>query len=74
MNLYLKNEIGKGLKGPELARINVQELTVEALLIPLTDSICNVIEIIPNSLVTNHLKEEVTIEEGCFVPSIQKIN
>ena len=67
-----KNEIGKGLKGPELARINVQELTVEALLIPLTDSICNVIEIIPNSLVTNHLKEEVTIEEGCFVPSIQK--
>ncbi len=67
-----KNEIGKGLKGPELARINVQELTVEALLIPLTDSICNVIEIIPNSLVTNHLKEEVTIEEVCFVPSIQK--
>ncbi|MER2180111.1 MAG: adenine deaminase, partial [Carnobacterium inhibens] len=67
-----KNEIGKGLKGPELARINVQELTVEALLIPLTDSICNVIEIIPNSLVTNHLKEEVTIEEACFVPSIQK--
>lgn len=67
-----KNEIGKGLKGPELARINAQELTVEALSIPLTDSICNVIEIIPNSLVTNHLKEEVTIEEGCFVPSIQK--
>lgn len=67
-----KNEIGKGLKGPELARINAQELTVEALSIPLTDYICNVIEIIPNSLVTNHLKEEVTIEEGCFVPSIQK--
>lgn len=67
-----KNEIEKGFKGPELARINAQELAVEALSIPLTDSICNVIEIIPNSLVTNHLKEEVTIEEGCFVPSIQK--
>ncbi|WP_078381608.1 adenine deaminase [Sutcliffiella halmapala] len=31
---------------------------------------CNIIEIIPNSLVTNHLKEKVDTNNGVFIPSI----
>ncbi len=62
----------KKRKGAELAKINAQELTTEALAIPLTDPTCNIIGIIPNSLVTNHLKENVTVEKGFFVPSTKK--
>ncbi|MEK6190549.1 MAG: adenine deaminase [Carnobacterium alterfunditum] len=62
----------KKLNGTELAKINAQKLTTEALAIPLTDPTCNVIGIIPNSLVTDHLKENVTVEKGLFVPSTKK--
>lgn len=31
----------------------------------------HVIGIIPNSLVTNHLMQEVNVEHGCFVPSLE---
>lgn len=57
--------------GADLAKINTQELTTAALAVPLTNPLCNVIEIIPNSLITNHLKENVTVKNGYFVPSIE---
>ena len=67
-----KSELENNFKGPELSKINARKLTIEALSIPLTSPLCNVIEIIPNSLVTNHLREEVTFEKGFFVPSTKK--
>lgn len=67
-----KSELENNFKGPELSKINARKLTIEALSIPLTSPLCNVIEIIPNSLVTNHLREEVTLEKGFFVPSTKK--
>lgn len=66
-----ETNVSKNLKGTELAKITTQELTTEALAIALTNSLCNVIGIIPNSLVTDHLTENVTVEEGVFVPSTQ---
>lgn len=66
-----KSNVEKKLIGADLAKINTQELTTAALAIPLADSLCNVIGIIPNSLVTNHLKENVTVENDCFVSSTE---
>ena len=66
-----ESNVEKKLIGADLAKINTQELTTAALAIPLADSLCNVIGIIPNSLVTNHLKENVTVENDCFVSSTE---
>ncbi|AEB31160.1 adenine deaminase [Carnobacterium sp. 17-4] len=66
-----KSNVEKKLIGADLAKINTQELTTAALAIPLADSLCNVIGIIPNSLVTNHLKENVTVKNDCFVSSTE---
>ncbi len=52
--------------------IHLPSITEEQLAIPLQSSSCNVIGIIPNSLVTHHLVEEVRLEKGCFVPSIYR--
>lgn len=52
--------------------IHLPFITDEHLAIPLQSSSCNVIGIIPNSLVTHHLEEEVRLEKGCFVPSIDR--
>ena len=54
-----------------LPKIHTKEVTLDQLRIPLVSDTCNVIGIIPNSLVTQHLKETVTVENGCFVPSIE---
>ena len=35
-------------------------------------NVANVIGIIPNSLITNHLVEEVTVEDGVFKASVEK--
>ncbi|WP_404350457.1 adenine deaminase [Sutcliffiella horikoshii] len=37
-----------------------------------TDKLCNIIEIIPNSLVTKRIKETVTTYNGEFLPNIEK--
>ena len=66
-----ETKVEKKRIGADLAKINTQELTTTALAVPLTNPLCNVIEIIPNSLITNHLKENVTVKNGYFVPSIE---
>ena len=66
-----ETKVEKKRIGADLAKINTQELTTAALAVPLSNPLCNVIEIIPNSLITNHLKENVTVKNGCFVPSIE---
>ena len=43
------------------------------LSIPLTQTKANIIEIIPNSLLTKHIVEDVEVDAaGCFQPSIEK--
>lgn len=66
-----ETKVEKKRIGADLAKINTQELTTAALAVPLSNPLCNVIEIIPNSLITNHLKENVTVKNGYFVPSIE---
>lgn len=55
-----------------LPTINAKEVTLGDLRIPLTSPLCNVIGLIPNSLVTRHLKEHVEIHKGAFQPSIER--
>lgn len=52
--------------------MQLAEVTKEQLAIPLSSDLCNIIEIIPNSLITNRLVEKVDIQNGCFVPSTKK--
>lgn len=53
--------------------VQFQNITESDLSIPLESKIANIIEIIPNSLITKHIKEEVpTSNDGFFQPSIQE--
>ena len=54
-----------------LPNIHTKEVTLKDLKIPLSSDVCHVIGIIPNSLVTQHVKETVKVENGFFVPSIE---
>ena len=54
-----------------LPNIHAKEVTLKDLKIPLSSDVCHVIGIIPNSLVTQHVKETVKVENGFFVPSIE---
>ncbi|MNO25691.1 Adenine deaminase [compost metagenome] len=42
------------------------------LALPLQSGYCNIIGIIPNSIVTRHIKEQVLLENGFFAPSVQQ--
>ncbi|MFD0713086.1 adenine deaminase [Paenibacillus sp. GCM10027626] len=55
-----------------LTAFHTAELSEQQLAIPLSSDLCNVIEIIPNSLVTIHRQEIVDRVDGCFVPSVTK--
>lgn len=55
-----------------LSHFQTPDLKIEHLAIPLSSDYCNVIEIIPNSLVTLHKKEFVDMARGCFIPSVHK--
>ena len=55
-----------------LPNIHAKEVTLKDLKIRLSSDVCHVIGIIPNSLVTQHVKETVKVENGFFVPSIEK--
>jgi len=57
---------------PLLPPINAKEVTINDLQISLESTLCNVIEIIPNSLVTHHRVEHVEELNGCFQPSIEQ--
>ncbi|RXT14845.1 adenine deaminase [Ammoniphilus sp. CFH 90114] len=52
--------------------VKLNTITDECLAIPLTSNQCHVIEIIPNSLITNHLIEEVDVDHGLFKSSTTK--
>lgn len=58
--------------GASLPKINAKQMTLKELEIPLSADLCNIIEVIPNSLVTLHQKERVKIQDGQFCPSIEK--
>ncbi|MFC0272799.1 adenine deaminase [Metabacillus herbersteinensis] len=51
--------------------VHIPTLTYKDLQIPLQNHLANVIEIIPNSLITNHLIEPVNVLQQVFVPSIE---
>jgi adenine deaminase len=55
-----------------LPKINSKKVTLEDIKIPLCSNTCNVIEIIPNSLITQHRRENVNVQNGAFCPSIEK--
>lgn len=46
------------------------DFQIEKLSIPLHSDTCNVIEVIPNSIVTRRLKEKVQVKNGYFAPSV----
>nr|WP_209124795.1 adenine deaminase [Alkalihalobacillus sp. BA299] len=52
--------------------VKIKPLTKEDLQVVLSQKMANIIEVIPNSLITNHVKEEVDIIAGSFVTSIEK--
>ncbi|WP_458119442.1 adenine deaminase [Paenibacillus sp. Z6-24] len=53
-----------------LSRCRTAPVTLDHLALPLNSNQCNVIEIIPNSLVTNHAQYRVDRKGGYFAPSI----
>ncbi|WP_270608605.1 adenine deaminase [Enterococcus thailandicus] len=55
-----------------LPSMAVAPLTKASLNLPLNSNEAHIIEIIPNSLITNDLLAEVTVQSGVFVPSIEK--
>jgi adenine deaminase len=71
--VYLNKVENKSVTGTELLRNSVRfhDITEKSLDIPLLSKNANIIEIIPNSLVTKHVIEEVeTCERGTFQTSI----
>lgn len=67
-------EINDGIEelSVKLPKVNMKEFEINAFEIPLTSSLCNVIEIEPNSLITYHRVEKVDIDNGMFMPSTNK--
>jgi adenine deaminase len=75
-----KNGLKTGGKGPLSPipvpnflqnSVNMKPIDKDDLKISVrTDQPCNMIEIIPNSLVTKHIKETVTTNKGEFIPNI----
>ncbi|MFD1886287.1 adenine deaminase [Paenibacillus wenxiniae] len=55
-----------------LARGHMAPLEAQHLALPLSSELCNVIEIIPQSIVTRHALERADIANGHFVPSIER--
>ncbi|HEO8422463.1 adenine deaminase [Niallia sp. FSL W8-0635] len=57
---------------PNLPAINCAKLSLEDLKLPLTSDLCHIIEIIPNSIVTNEVIEKVKVENGYFRTSLEE--
>lgn len=53
----------------DLPRMNAKPTAIGDLAVPLSSASCNVIEIIPNQIVTRHLVEDVEVRNGSFLPS-----
>ncbi|MGX7174618.1 adenine deaminase [Enterococcus ratti] len=56
----------------KLPKMNVQPLTLQSFTLPLVSEKAHIIEIIPNSLLTNDQIEEVLCQDGKFLPSVEK--
>lgn len=69
--VFKESENNKRLAS-NLPMLNMKELREKDLEIPLSSEVCNVIEIVPNSLITYHRVENVDINQGYFSPSISK--
>ncbi len=54
-----------------LPAMNVKPLSISSLALPIHSEKAHVIEIIPNSLLTNDLVESVTLKDGLFIPSTE---
>ncbi|KAB7666447.1 adenine deaminase [Bacillus sp. B1-b2] len=70
--LLLEKMVIHDYKDSRIPLINSAELEIEDLLVPLQSNFCHLIEIIPNSIVTNSTIESVNLENGYFVPSVEK--
>lgn len=57
---------------PNLPAINCAKLSLDDLKLSLTSDLCHIIEIIPNSIVTNEVIEKVTVENGYFQSSLEE--
>lgn len=55
-----------------LSRCHMTPLEADHLALPLRSERCNVIEIIPQSIVTRHAIEQADIVNGHFVPSVER--
>lgn len=55
-----------------LPQLHVKEVTLDDLKLPVNSNTCNVIEIIPNSLVTHHRVETVNVQDGLFSIDTEK--
>lgn len=56
-----------------LQSVHLPKLTVNDLAIPFSKgNRANVIEIMPNQITTRHIEKDVDLEDGYFVPSIEK--
>jgi adenine deaminase len=67
-NAFIRNENSKEL-ALKLPGINMKELQINDLEMPLSSSLCNIIEIVPNSLITYHRVEKADIYNGNFIAS-----
>ncbi|MFT8323622.1 MAG: adenine deaminase [Bacillus sp. (in: firmicutes)] len=56
----------------QLSSINAADLSKAQLALPLSNDYCHIIEIIPNSIVTKHIKEKVIVDKSVFKPDIVK--
>ncbi|QCR34347.1 adenine deaminase [Lysinibacillus sp. SGAir0095] len=56
-----------------LNSVHIPSLSADDLAIPFKEgNLANVIGIMPNQITTQHLEKEVDVEDGVFVPSIEK--
>ncbi|MCZ8497153.1 adenine deaminase [Priestia megaterium] len=51
--------------------VHLKEFSIKKLTIPLQHNRANIIEINPNSLLTNHIVEEVQVKQNEFQPSVE---
>lgn len=70
-DVFKENKSSKELTS-RLPKINMKELQKNDFEIHLSSDLCNVIEIVPNSLMTYHRIEKVDVNNGKFSPSIAK--
>ncbi|MFS0752358.1 adenine deaminase [Oceanobacillus sp. 1P07AA] len=50
----------------------IHQLKTSDFSIQISQDYCNIIEIVPNKIITNHICEKVDVKDGKFVPSIDR--